>query len=975
MAGETIAGNSLAEDDDLEDLEDGEQIATLPPGSLIGRYMILSLLGSGAMGVVYAAYDPGLDRKVALKLLHPSRQNFQNPTAREAARARLMREAHALAKLSHPNVVAIHDVGLFQDQVFLAMEFVEGQTLGKWLKATARDPLDVIEVMRKAGEGLAAAHEAGLTHRDFKPDNVLIGTDGRVRVLDFGLARSEDDESDSEDNPLREAMHLSASKTRHEFGVSKLGLTRTGALVGTPAYMSPEQHLGDGADARSDQFSFCVSLYEALYGKRPFSGKTLTALAFSVIQGKVDPPPGGSHVPTKIKKAVLRGLSQTPAERFDSMAELLAELEPEKPRGRFGWLTLAAVSAMSIALVLGARSFATKDPCSGAQERLLGIWDEARKQEIHAAFTATTLPYAENVWQTVASEIDAYTNSWVEQHTTACEATRVTGEQSEDLLDLRMMCLDRKRTELRALTDLYTQADPKTVELATQGVADLPDLAGCNDIEGLKAAIAPPTDPEIRSQVQSLREQLATARALDTAGRWDEGIAIARRVEVTADAIEYPPLQAEARLILANLLQQTDERKQAADALYKAIEYASIGRDDATVARAWIELVFVVGIINSELEEALWCSRAAEVALRRSGEDPALRAHLQLNRAAVLNRDGDPDAALPDAQQALAAFVDKYGENHPQVHRALSNLGLIYQAQAKWELAEEVARRAVAVVSRISGEAHPGMVALKTTLSHIAARRGDLAKAQDLAKQAVALAEEVMPDHTRLAQAYVQLASVYEEQGESAKAYAEYQKALTIQLLHPKKSYAIGVTFNNLAYLDLEQGKLADAERHFAKALPIFDEAFGKDHPHYVTVAMNLAEVVLKQGRPRQALEIMAPVEKAHRKLAADNPALAESLTLHAEIYIDAGEPQQAQELLTRALTVFTQLSEPARLDPVLKARTHLALARALHAQDPANDRIAALAQTAKDLLKGTEAEYPKLVQLAHKLSLRPPAP
>ncbi len=974
MASETIAGNRVSGDDSAPVDENGEKLPTLPPGSHVGRYMILSLLGSGAMGVVYAAYDPGLDRKVALKLLHPSRQQLQNETAREAARARLMREAHALAKLSHPNVVAIHDVGLFQDQVFLAMEFVEGQTLSKWLRAKPRQPDEVIEVMRYAGRGLAAAHEAGLTHRDFKPDNVLIGTDGRVRVLDFGLARSDDEDSSADDNPLREAMHLSASKTRHEFGVSKLGLTRTGALVGTPAYMSPEQHLGDNADARSDQFSFCVALYEALYGQRPFSGKTLTALAFNVIQGKVEPPSGSFHVSTKIRRAVLRGLNQTPDARFPSMLELLAELETQRSRGRFGWLALAAISAGSLGLVLGSSWLAKRDPCTGAREHLAGVWDAPRKQLVHAAFSATKLPYAENVWQTVEISLDAYTNNWVAEHTAACEATRVTGEQSEDLLDLRMMCLDRRLTDLRALTDLYTQADAKTVEFATQGTADLPELAGCNDVEGLKAAIPPPTDPEARGQVKALREQLATARALDTAGRWDEGIAIGRRVEITADALAYPPVQAEARLILANLLQQTDDRKQAVKALYEAIEYASFGRDDHTVARAWIELVFVAGIINSELEEALWCSRAAEVALARTGDDPMLRAHLQLNRSAVLNRKGDPDAALPDAQQALAAFIEKYGENHPQVHRALSNLGLIYKAQQKWELAEEVGNRAVAVVARISGESHPGMVALKTTLSHLAARRGDHERAKQLAVEAVNLAEQVMPEHTRLAQAYAQLAGVYQETGETSKAYAEYQKALTIQLLHPEKGYAIGVTFNNLAYLDLEQKKLSEAEQHFAKALPIFREAFGETHPHTLTVAMNLAEVVLKLGQPIKALDIMAQVEQAHRTLSADDPALAESLTLHGEIYLGAGDPKKAEELLSRAMAVYPQVSEPSQIDPELKARTLLALARALSDDKRSADRVATLAQTAQDLLKPIPDADPDLVRDAKQLlQPRPP--
>ncbi|HET6583005.1 MAG TPA: serine/threonine-protein kinase, partial [Nannocystaceae bacterium] len=228
----------------------------LARGTTLGRYVVLERIGSGGMGVVYAAYDPQLDRKVALKLLHAREERDGD----SGGRARVLREAQAMARLSHPNVVAVHDVGVVDDTLFVAMEFVEGVTLGHFIAAGSRRWNEVLDVFEPAGRGLAAAHAAGLVHRDFKPDNVMIGNDGRVRVMDFGLARAAAEiTTESSEGSGGSIVELS--------GVDRL--TRTGALVGTPAYMAPELLAGGNADARSDQFAFCVALHRALYGTAP----------------------------------------------------------------------------------------------------------------------------------------------------------------------------------------------------------------------------------------------------------------------------------------------------------------------------------------------------------------------------------------------------------------------------------------------------------------------------------------------------------------------------------------------------------------------------------------------------------------------------------------------------------------------------------------------------------------------------------
>jgi len=336
--------------------EDPAEIASKP--EQIGRYQVLEPLGAGGMGVVSLAYDPRLKRNIALKLLLPELKDSPDGTE---ARRRLLREGQALAALSHPNVLTVHDVGAWADGVFIAMEFVQGSTLTDWLRNQAPGWREVLEVFVQAGRGLEAAHGVGLVHRDVKPSNILLGDDGRVRVTDFGLATASEVGAglgQVEDAPP--AAGSAASTTgavARENGRSAaaMALTRTGALLGTPAYMAPEQLGGQRADSRSDQFSFCVSLYEALSGRRPFRGTTLLELAESFERDPVSEA-ALTGVPKSIRAALLRGLSTQPVDRFDSMTSLVGELErsldesaaPAAPRRRLS--TLLSVAALLVAV-------------------------------------------------------------------------------------------------------------------------------------------------------------------------------------------------------------------------------------------------------------------------------------------------------------------------------------------------------------------------------------------------------------------------------------------------------------------------------------------------------------------------------------------------------------------------------------------------------------------------------------------------
>jgi hypothetical protein len=317
-----------------DDLDATQSAATLAPhgastgavaaSSRLGRFAVLRELGVGGMGTVHVAYDEELDRKLAIKLLHAR-------SGGTLGRGRLLREAQAMARLSHPNVVQIYEVGEHGPDVFVAMELVDGGTLAAWQRERPRDLGEIVAMYVQAGRGLAAAHAAGLVHRDFKPENVLVGADGRARVGDFGLARARAAETEISTAPAAMPPDSAASGSNN---VLATPLTATGALAGTPAYMSPEQFHGSQVDAASDQFSFCAALYEALYARRPFAGETLPELVLAVTGGALRPPLADTSVPARLFEVLRRGLATDPNARWPNMDALLAELDVDPQRDR-----------------------------------------------------------------------------------------------------------------------------------------------------------------------------------------------------------------------------------------------------------------------------------------------------------------------------------------------------------------------------------------------------------------------------------------------------------------------------------------------------------------------------------------------------------------------------------------------------------------------------------------------------------------
>jgi hypothetical protein len=461
------------------------------------RYTILDLVGRGGMGEVYAAFDQRLDRRVALKILH-GEGTERAPRARD----RLLREAQIIAKLSHPNVIVVHDVGMFEGQVFVAMDFVEGQTLAMWLVERSRTWREILATFIQAAHGLGAAHAAGLVHRDFKPQNVMVANDGAVRVTDFGLARRIDDE----EAPSSEATGRSRVDP---------SLTQTGELLGTPLYMAPEQFTDGHIDARADQFSFCVALYWALFRAHPFGGQSRdagTAVEAST-KGRNGPPPWA-------QRALLRGLSRDPAARWSSMKELAQALtrNPAIRRRRLvGLVAAVAVACVPIGLA-GARVVATRRSlCSGGPSRLAGVWElgtGARREAVRTAFANAGGDVAPRTWERVATLLDRQAKAWLAAYRDSCEATNVRHEQSWEALDLRTQCLNDNLGATGTLTELLTHADPQVIEHAVQAAGALDDPRRCSDVDRLRLDPRLPAEPSVRKRVEDLRARLCCRRAL-----------------------------------------------------------------------------------------------------------------------------------------------------------------------------------------------------------------------------------------------------------------------------------------------------------------------------------------------------------------------------------------------------------------------------------------------------------------------------
>jgi tetratricopeptide (TPR) repeat protein/predicted Ser/Thr protein kinase len=697
----------------------------LARGTTLHRYVILKRLGRGGMGVVYLAFDGELDRRVAIKVLRPELEGRRS--ARDT-RARLLREAQAMAKVSHPNVVSIYDVGTFGDEVFLAMEYVSGETLRAWRARLHPNARAIVEAYVQAGRGLEAAHAVGILHRDFKPENTLVDERGRVRVLDFGLARLEGS---------REPEEITASDPRiafYETGIDRHAalstpLTHQGAILGTPAYMAPEQLVGEGATARSDQFAFAAALYEALFGVLPFDGTTTSTLASAIHAARYRPVPrGAARVPSGVRRVLARALSGAPDRRFGSMSELLHALE-RAVRARQRWL-IGAGSAAAIAAVTAlavTRAPATR-VCRGAEEAFAPAWSDARAAEVQRAFRASGNARADEAFEHTRALLDGYAAKWASMHRDACEATRVRREQSEEGLDLRMSCLREREEEAKATVDLLARADSAAVDKAVDAVDALAPVESCVDLNALRAPFAPPATPAARTKVEELRERLATAHALQAMGRYDEALAPAHAVAEEAKALDYGPVLAEALFAEGDVL-RSSRPLEAHAVLFDAALAAEASRHDVVAAEAWIDLVLVVGEQENKYDRAADLARIADASLARARDSGALRGRLLRYQATVAYHRGSQAEARSLAERAVDVSTRALGSNDVDTLAAEQTLADTLLDEGELERARDMYARLRAAHAALLGPSHPRTARSLSDVGEIALELGDYAAA------------------------------------------------------------------------------------------------------------------------------------------------------------------------------------------------------------------------------------------------------
>jgi serine/threonine protein kinase/tetratricopeptide (TPR) repeat protein len=653
----------------------------------IGRFRVLEEIGAGGMGRVFAAYDDQLDRRVAVKVVDRDRGG-------DDGHARLRREAQALGRLAHPNVVAVHEVGEHAGQVFVAMEYVLGNTLRAWIESEPRTPGEILAVYVQAGRGLEAAHVAGILHRDFKPDNVMVGDDGRVRVLDFGLARGVDGDAAAELARTRETRPAELDTS----------LTQTGTVMGTPSYMAAEQHQGRPVDARTDQYSFCVALWEALYREHPYGGDTYEALARNVVAGDLRQPRRtvGS---ARLRETLARGLAATPEARHPDMSSLVTRLERElNPRsGRPRRLAAASVLVAGVGVAafvgLGSDRPQPLETCAATTVRLAGLWDDATRETLRAKYREDPArPFIAGSYRSFERSMNDLSDAWTSQYESACADIGATDQTVRRLAVRRLDCLDRGLSVLGVWAATAASTEPMVFARAYTGELGMRETIVCTNDAVVRSMPAAPADEAMAKRVQAIERDVQLAVAARTSGDLRVALDLAEDALRRTESVDYAPLRSEALAVLARTkldLQHPDAEPAVAAAMRSA---EASGHDivelDILLARAR----------TKPLDETL---ARLDAVVERLGSPPEAQARVALARARAAFLHGTREQGSELAREAVQAFADD--ERLTAVLRARVLEGIASGQFGVDDGAERVrgATRAIEILEADLGPQHP----------------------------------------------------------------------------------------------------------------------------------------------------------------------------------------------------------------------------------------------------------------------------
>jgi tetratricopeptide (TPR) repeat protein/tRNA A-37 threonylcarbamoyl transferase component Bud32 len=689
----------------------------IQPGTRIARYTVIDLVGVGGMSEVYLAHDPELDRQVAVKVM---RRRWAPHAVRDARQENLLaKEAQATARLRHPNVISVHDMGTFGARVFIAMEYVEGQTLAAWLREKRRSWREILPVFVDAARGLRAAHAAGLVHRDFKPQNVMVGRDGLVRVMDFGVA-TRIDRGAAAAGPADADADAPGVRLDGERGGERSSLM--GKVVGTPTYMAPEQRRGEAADARSDQFSYCVALYQALYGEHPFvdGGRAADLPAAATVNEalRLKGTAARGAVPAWLRRVVTRGLSARREQRWPSMDALLSAIARHqngvRPRVIIGvGLALACVAVAIAVVATSSRRAVTL--CLERSRRVADVWSTGadsvpgaqRRAGVLATLRASRLTGVAETADRVSSVLDRYADEWRGMYRDVCGAANTRHDQSSALLDLRVACLDDSYAALESLTGLLAAANANAVTSAVDAAYALPALDRCEAVSLRHAASAPKATPEVTAQGADIRRRAMEAREAYDTGDPDRALAHGESLLAEARQLGYPPLVAELLLMLGRFNDSSGLQPRQNERLHEAINLAVRAQRDDIAAEACVLLGGNAVLFNHMDEAQTWLGLGEAMADRVGAGQARLRAWIVNDRANIMATGGHYEEALRLHDQALAMKSKLFPPEHPDILRSMVSQAETLHRAGRNQEAVAISSRAVRYFKEVYGAHSP----------------------------------------------------------------------------------------------------------------------------------------------------------------------------------------------------------------------------------------------------------------------------
>ena len=830
-----------------------------PTGEPFGRYLLADPVRRSDARISYRARDPQLDRDVAIELIRP-------PTADDGVQGRLLARAGRLAKLHHPAVVPVFDIGVHDGAVFIVTPQVAGSSLTAWLAAARRPVRVVLATFLAAGRGLAAAHAAGIAHGDVTAEHIMIQASGEVVLTGFAITVDPGD---------------------------------------------------DLAAARADQQAFCIAMREALR-----TGD-------------------GPRAPAWLLAALDRGADPAPDRRWPSMDALLDHVEARMRRPRriaVGFGALAVIGA-GVALLVVAPG-APAAGCAEPQARLGGVWDAGVRSQVEAAFAATKLGFATDVFARVAPALDRYAEQWRAMHVAACRATTVERRQPAEVLDRRMVCLDRRLAELRTLTStLRDFAGVEVLQRASTAVSALSSIEDCADADRLLAAQPLPTDPRLRAQILGLEHELDEIYAVRLRGEPKEELRRAEAAVVTARSIGYPPVLARAlsRLSIA----QSGSEVPSEDTLRELTRVAAEAHDDGRAAEAWSDLIVELANTTGRLGEAKALEPVAEAAVARAGSTPSVeyrflfsaaaraqkaeefplaierlqaaylvapgeeeRANIQANLArAIVLKDG-PVAALPLAEAYLRAFERLYGANHPFVASALQLLAQLHRIGGNLDQAESFARRALVIREAAFGDDSAVVASTLHTIGGLAYTRDRLVEARDALERAVRILEQ------------------------------------------GRDNLALAVSLDSLANTLYELEGVASSRGPHTRALQLIEQELGRDTLRYTQISLNHAAHLVNAN---DCVAAMPYVAHGLAFFATRRPVdSAMPLVLSARCAYAAGQRARALEELERA----DQLCREHRCHPSIGENARWQLGKLMYESRADRARGLALVREARALFQ-----------------------